>query len=83
VALLLQRGHPLDRRDPRYHATALGFAIHSCVEARRHPEGDFPRVVELLLTTGVPLDDGQYPTGHEGLDQVIQQRLNSRSDRKP
>jgi hypothetical protein len=75
VELLLQRGHPVDRRDPRYHATALGFAIHSCVKALRHPEGDFPRVVELLLTAGVPLDEGQYPTGHAGLDQVIQRTL--------
>lgn len=71
VELLLQRGHPVDRRDPRYHATALGFAIHSCTEAKRHPDGDFPKVVRLLLEAGTPLDEWQHATGDAGLDAVI------------
>jgi ankyrin repeat protein len=71
VELLLQRDHPVGNRDPRYQSTALGFAIHSCVVAQRHPEGDFPRVVRLLLEAGTPLDDGQYPCGHDGIDAVI------------
>ena len=48
VELLLKRGHPVAGRDPNHQSTALGFAIHSCVTARRHPEGDFPKVVRLL-----------------------------------
>lgn len=71
VELLLLRGHPVNRRDPTHHATALGFALHSCLVAKRHPEGDFPRVVYLLLEAGTPLEAGAYPTGHEGLDAVI------------
>lgn len=71
VELLLRNGHPVDRRDPRYRATALGFAIHSCTQAQRHPEGNFPRVVENLLAAGVPVDPGQYPTGHSGIDGVL------------
>lgn len=71
VALLLQHGHPLDRRDPGHQATALGYAIHSCTQARRHPKGDFPAVVQLLLEAGVPLDENQFPTGHPGMDTVI------------
>jgi ankyrin repeat protein len=73
VQLLLERGHPVDRRDPTYRATALGFALHSCLVARRHPDGDFPRVVSLLLAAGVPLDAHQYPTGQPALDAVISQ----------
>ena len=71
VELLLRRGHPLDRRDPAYNATALGYAIHSGVTARRHPEGDFPAVVRLLLEAGVPLDPHQNPCGDPGIDAVI------------
>lgn len=71
VELLLQRGHPVDRRDPTYHSTALGFAIHSCVVAKRHPASNFPRVVLLLLAAGTPLDDGQYPSGDDGIDSAI------------
>ena len=71
VELLLQRGHPVGGRDPGYHSTPLGFAIHSCATAKRHPEGDFPRVVRLLLEAGTPLDDGMYPSGNEGIDSVI------------
>ncbi len=79
VELLLQRGHPVDRRDPTYKATALGFAIHSCVTAKRHPEGDFPSVAKLLLEAGTPLDDGQYPSGDEGIDAEIKSVVSVRS----
>lgn len=75
VKLLLQHGHPVDRRDPTYQATALGFAIHSCTQAKRHPEGDFPGVARLLLEAGVPVDLRSYPTGHSGLDAVLQNHL--------
>lgn len=77
VELLLRRGHPVDRRDPRFEATALGYAIHSCTQARRHPEGDFANVVQQLLEAGVPLDEKQYPTGHLGIDGVINTHLRS------
>ncbi|MDB6038339.1 MAG: ankyrin repeat protein, partial [Verrucomicrobiales bacterium] len=72
VELLLQRSHPVDRRDPNHQATALGFAIHSCVVAKRHPEGNFPRVVRLLLEAGTPLSKEQYPTGVPEIDAVIE-----------
>jgi hypothetical protein len=71
VELLLRHGHPVDRRDPGYNATALGYAIHSCVTARRHPGGSFPEVVRLLLEAGVPLDPHQYPSGDPAIDAVI------------
>lgn len=72
VELLIRRGHPIDGRDPDFKSTALGWAIHSCVTAKRHPEGNFSRVVELLLKAGIPVDEGHYPSGHDGIDAVIQ-----------
>ena len=72
VELLLKHGHPVARRDPGHQSTPLGYAIHSCVVARRHPEGDFPKVVRLLLEAGTPLDPWQYPSGHDGIDATIQ-----------
>lgn len=75
VGLLIQRGHPVDVSDPQYHATPVGWAIHSCVEARRHPEGDFPKVVELLLQRGASFDERRYPTDHEGIDAVLKRHL--------
>jgi ankyrin repeat protein len=79
VELLLQRGHPVDQRDPTYHSTALGFALHSCVVARRHPDGDFPRVVEMLLDAGVPLEEKQFPSGDPAVDAVIERWRSRRS----
>ncbi|HEX4169141.1 MAG TPA: hypothetical protein VHZ55_27070 [Bryobacteraceae bacterium] len=63
VELLISRGHPVDLVDPRYKATPLGYAIHDCVVEKRHPEGEFVRVVELLLKAGSPWDASIYPTG--------------------
>ena len=75
VELLLQCGHPVSLRDPTYHSTPLGFAIHSCIEARRHPEGDFPAVVRLLLDAGTPIDAKMYPTGHDGIDAILRTKI--------
>jgi hypothetical protein len=57
--------------DPRYNATPLGYAIYDCIEEKRHPEGDFARVVELLLRAGSPWDPSIYPTGDQRIDQVL------------
>lgn len=73
VDLLLQHGHPVNQRDPNFQSTPLGFALHSCLEAKRHPEGDFPKVVELLLRAGATIPDKAYPTGHAGLDAALKQ----------
>lgn len=71
VELLLSRGHPVDIRDPVYGATPLGFALHDCLVEKRHPEGEFTRVVKALLAAGSPLDGVNYPTGLAELDQVL------------
>jgi hypothetical protein len=56
VDLLIERGHPVDIVDPRYHATPLGFAIHDCLVEKRHPEGEFAKIVKSLLDAGSPSD---------------------------
>jgi len=75
VDLLIARGHPVDTVDPRYHSTPLGFAIHDCSVEKRHPEGEFARVVKALLDAGSPLDPGMYPTGDAAVDEVLKSRL--------
>ncbi len=75
VELLISRGHPVDLVDPRYHATPLGYAIHDCIVEKRHPEGNFSRVVELLLEAGSPWDRSIYPTGDAQIDQVLSRFL--------
>ena len=75
VRLLLDRGHPPDSRDPDYGSTPIGWAVHSCLEAKRHPEGKFAEVVELLLLSGTPFDAQHYPVGHKGIDAVIRKHL--------
>jgi ankyrin repeat protein len=75
VELLIERGHPLDIKDPEYDATPVGWACHSCIEAKRHPEGEFPRVVDLLLEAGALYDEKNYPTGHAGIDAVLERHF--------
>lgn len=71
VDLLISRGHPVDLVDLRYNSTPLGYAIHDCVVEKRHPEGDFAKVVELLLKAGSPWDLSMYPTGDQRVDEVF------------
>jgi hypothetical protein len=71
VDLLISRGHPVDLVDPRYNSTPLGYAIHDCIVEKRHPEGDFARVVESLLKAGSPWNPSIYPTGDQRVDEVL------------
>ena len=71
VDLLISRGHPVDIRDPGYDATPLGYALYDCLVEKRHPEGEFARVVKALLEAGSPLKDVQYPTGDAAIDEVL------------
>jgi ankyrin repeat protein len=71
VELLISRGHPVDIRDPGYDATPLGYALHDCLVEKRHPEGEFARVVKALLEAGSPLQGIKYPTGDAAVDEVL------------
>ncbi len=71
VELLISRAHPLDIKDLQFGATPIGWACYSCLEAKRHSEDLFPRVVEMLLQAGATFDMKNYPIGHEGIDAVL------------
>lgn len=71
VELLIARGHPVDVRDPAYDATPLGWALHDCLVEKRHPEGEFARVVKALLEAGCPLKGVKYPAGDAAIDGVL------------
>jgi hypothetical protein len=71
VELLIARGHPVDIRDPGYDATPLGYALHDWLVEKRHPEGEFARVVRALLEAGSPLTNITYPTGDRAADEVL------------
>jgi ankyrin repeat protein len=71
VELLIARGHPVDIRDPAYDATPLGYALYDCLVEKRHPEGEFARVVKTLLDAGSPLEGVKYPTGDAAVDEVL------------
>jgi ankyrin repeat protein len=71
VELLIARGHPVNISDPSYDGTPLDWALHDCLVAKRHPEGEFARVVRALLEAGSPLKGVKYPTGHSAVDEVL------------
>jgi len=75
VELLITRGHPVAIRDPGHDATPLGYALYDCLVEKRHPEGEFPRVVKALLEAGSPLQDVEYPTGDAAVDEVLRAYL--------
>jgi hypothetical protein len=71
VELLIARGHPVDIRDPGYGATPLEWALHDCLVEKRHPQGEFARVVGALLAAGSPLNGVKYPTGDAAVDETL------------
>jgi ankyrin repeat protein len=79
VELLIARGAPVDLVDPRYQATPLGYALYDCLVEKRHPEGEFGRVVKQLIEAGSPWDPSRFPTGDAQLDAVLEPLVRQRS----
>ena len=75
VDLLIERGAPVDLRDPKYDSTPLGFAIHCCCSDGRHPEGEYTRVINALIDAGSPWDPSIYPTGNAKADAALGPRV--------
>jgi ankyrin repeat protein len=80
VDLLVARGHPVDIVDPGYNSTPLGYALHDCLVEKRHPEGDFRRVVKSLVDAGSPWDALEFPFGDPQVDDVFEPRMCERLD---
>jgi hypothetical protein len=38
---------------------------------KRHPEGEYARVVKALLEAGSPIEGVKYPTGDAAVDEVL------------
>ncbi len=80
VELLLQRGHPVNITDPRYNSTPMNWALHDCLVEKRHTEGDFVRVVKLLLDAGSPGWAALiFPTGHAAIDELLRPKLSTKT----
>lgn len=75
VELLILRGHPVDIRDPGHSGTPLSWALYDCLVEKRHPEGEFARVVKALVEAGSPLKDVKYPTGDAAVDEVLHEYI--------
>ena len=71
TALLLRHGHPPDPVDPDEGATPLQWAVYGAVKVKKHPEGNYRRVLRLLLEFGAAVPDGLNPTGDDALDEIL------------
>lgn len=67
VSLLLQRKTPLETRS-MYGGTALGTAVWSAIH---EPRAAHLQIIEALLNAGARLDDVEYPTGNEQVDDLL------------
>ncbi|MCW8132958.1 MAG: ankyrin repeat domain-containing protein [Planctomycetota bacterium] len=67
VRLLLTYKPDLERKDPHYSGTPLGWALAGTWKVlERNPRGDYPAVVDALLTAGAAL-----PEQPKGSDDVL------------
>jgi len=68
IKLLLERGAPLEAKNV-YGGTVLGQATWSVMHG--DPSIDFVPVIEALLAAGARIEEADYPTGNEGVDEVL------------
>ena len=68
IKLLLERGAPLEARNV-YGGTVLGQATWSVMHGERNI--DFVPVIEALLAAGARIEEADYPTVNERVDEVL------------
>jgi ankyrin repeat protein len=68
IKLLLDRGAPLEAKNV-YGGTMLGQATWSVIHG--DPSIDFVPVIEELLAAGAKIEEADYPTGNERVDEVL------------
>lgn len=67
VKLLIQRKIPLEVRN-MYGGTVLGCVLDG---AENRPVADHIAIIEALLDAGANIDEADYPTGNERIDEVL------------
>jgi ankyrin repeat protein len=76
VRALLAHDAPIEAEDQNYKGTPLGWALHGSENSWHRDQGDYPRVVEALLTAGAklsrPAEDVQAT--EEVLEVLLQHR---------
>jgi ankyrin repeat protein len=68
IKLLVDRGAPLEVKNV-YGGTVLGQATWSVMHG--DPSIDFVPVIEALLAAGARIEGADYPTGNNGVDEVL------------
>jgi ankyrin repeat protein len=68
IKLLLDRGAPLEAKNV-YGGTVLGQATWSVMHG--DPSIDFVPTIEALIAAGAKIEEADYPTGNEGVDEVL------------
>jgi len=68
IKLLLDRGAPLEAKNV-YGGTVLGQATWSVMHG--DPSIDFVPVIEELLAAGAKIEEADYPTGNERVDELL------------
>lgn len=71
VQLLIEWKAPLETRS-MYDGTVLGTAVWSAIN---EPRRDHLKIIETLLQAGARVEEVEHPTGHAGVDAVLQRYL--------
>jgi Ankyrin repeats (3 copies) len=79
IKLLLARGVPLEAKNV-YGGTALGAATWAVIHSDpvyRWPkvDTDWTAIIRTLLESGANVYEADYPTGNEGVDEVLRRAL--------
>jgi ankyrin repeat protein len=68
IKLLIDRGAPLEAKNG-YGGTVLGQATWSVMHG--DPSIDFVPTIKALIAAGAKIEEADYPTGNEGVDEVL------------
>jgi ankyrin repeat protein len=71
VKLLLKRGAPLEAKN-EYGGTALGQATWCVINGDR--SADYIPIISALLDAGARVEEADYPTGNERVDDLLHHR---------